>query len=176
MSGKPISDISTALSIRLPNAVCEMIREYAEQENIINATGRMDKRGEVNMSQAISTIVNAFFNGSVVQSDNLIVSHTIRQDISSLVETQVKELADRLNKLETLTTELDFETLKNDVAAISDRLNQIELGRHVAVETGKELVQHVEPETLSTSGHQNQLTIEDAIAPSIGERPTFADV
>ena len=129
MSGKPISDISTALSIRLPNSICEQIRGFAERENIINATGRMDKRGEINMSQAIAISLDRFYNGSVVQSDSSIVSHTVSQDADSLSKTQINEifniLSDKidLKDMATLKSEI-LTSLQEDSYSINEQLDK----------------------------------------------------
>jgi AcrR family transcriptional regulator len=55
--GKPISSLTTAITIRLPNELLESIGSYAEAQGLINQSGRFDKRGQPNLSAAVSTLL-----------------------------------------------------------------------------------------------------------------------
>ncbi len=55
--GKPISSLTTAITIRLPNELLESIGSYAEAKGLINQSGRLDKRGQPNLSAAVSTLL-----------------------------------------------------------------------------------------------------------------------
>ncbi len=66
------SSISTAITIRLSNDLIDRIKDWAIANNCINNTGRSDKRGEPNLSQALTELVNTGLDS--------IVSDTVPQD------------------------------------------------------------------------------------------------
>lgn len=54
---KPTSSISTAISIRLPNDLLQAVSELALGRGFVNTSGRSDKRGQPNLSAAITDLL-----------------------------------------------------------------------------------------------------------------------
>ena len=99
---KPTSTISRAVSIRVSNELLEAVREYAIAHNLINQSGRPDKRGEPNLSQAFSELAKIALGQEVTVSDS--VSNTANEDLRDTVKKlcdSVSTLSDRLSNLET---------------------------------------------------------------------------
>jgi len=55
--GKPISSLTTAISIRLPNDLLDAVADHALSQGFINESGRLDKRGQPNLSAAVSDLL-----------------------------------------------------------------------------------------------------------------------
>jgi TetR/AcrR family transcriptional regulator, transcriptional repressor for nem operon len=55
--GKPTSSLTTAISIRIPNDLLDTVAEYAQSQGFINEFGRLDKRGQPNLSAAVSDLL-----------------------------------------------------------------------------------------------------------------------
>jgi AcrR family transcriptional regulator len=55
--GKSTSSISTAISIRLPNDLLQLISDLALERGFVNTSGRSDKRGQPNLSAAITDLL-----------------------------------------------------------------------------------------------------------------------
>jgi TetR/AcrR family transcriptional regulator, transcriptional repressor for nem operon len=55
--GKPTSAVSTAISIRIPNDLLDRVAEYAHSQGLINESGRQDKRGQPNLSAAVTNLL-----------------------------------------------------------------------------------------------------------------------
>ena len=55
--GKPTSALSTAISIRIPNDLLDAVAEYALSQGLINESGRLDKRGQPNLSAAVANLL-----------------------------------------------------------------------------------------------------------------------
>ena len=99
---KPTSTISSAVSIRVSNELLDAVREYAIANNLINQSGRPDKRGEPNLSQAFSELAKIGLGQEVTVSDS--VSNTTNDDLRDTVKKlcdSVSLLFDRLSNLET---------------------------------------------------------------------------
>lgn len=99
---KPTSTISSAVSIRVSNELLDAVREYAIAHNLINQSGRPDKRGEPNLSQAFSELAKIGLGQEVTVSDS--VSNTANNDLRDTVKKlcdSVSALSDRLSNLET---------------------------------------------------------------------------
>ena len=98
---KPTSSISSAISIRVSNELLDAVREYAISRNLINQSGRPDKRGEPNLSQAFSELTKIALGQEVTVSDS--VSNTANEDLSDTIKKlcdSVSLLSDRLSNLE----------------------------------------------------------------------------
>lgn len=98
---KPTSSISSAISIRVSNELLDAVREYAIAHNLINQSGRPDKRGEPNLSQAFSELTKIALGQEVTVSDS--VSDTANEDLSDTIKKlcdSVSLLSDRLSNLE----------------------------------------------------------------------------
>lgn len=54
---KPTSSLSTAISIRLPNDLLAIINEWALERGFVNTVGRSDKRGQPNLTAAITDLL-----------------------------------------------------------------------------------------------------------------------
>lgn len=99
---KPTSTISSAVSIRVSNELLEAVREYAIAHNLINQSGRPDKRGEPNLSQAFSELAKIGLGQKSEVSDS--VSNPANDDLRDTVKKlcdSVSTLSDRLSNLET---------------------------------------------------------------------------
>jgi hypothetical protein len=110
---KPTSTISSAVSIRVSNELLDAVREYAIAHNLINQSGRPDKRGEPNLSQAFSELAKIGLGQEVTVSDS--VSNTANDDLRDTVKKlcdSVSLLSDRLSNLENAIA-----TGKNDDAS-----------------------------------------------------------
>jgi len=55
--GKPTSSLTTAISIRIPNDLLDAVANHASAQGLINESGRLDKRGQPNLSAAVSTLL-----------------------------------------------------------------------------------------------------------------------
>jgi TetR/AcrR family transcriptional regulator, transcriptional repressor for nem operon len=54
---KPTSSVSTAISIRVDNDLLQAVIDRAQTQGLINQSGRMDKRGQPNLSAAIADLL-----------------------------------------------------------------------------------------------------------------------
>jgi|GEM_PF-908083 len=54
---KPISSLSTAITIRIPNDLLETVTNYALAQGFLNESGRVDKRGQPNLSATITNLL-----------------------------------------------------------------------------------------------------------------------
>jgi|GEM_PF-1121088 len=98
---KPTSTISSAVSIRISNDLLDSIREYAIAHNLINNSGRPDKRGEPNLSQAFSELVRLGLGQEITVSDS--VSNPANNDLRNTVtklSDSVSILSDKLKERE----------------------------------------------------------------------------
>ncbi len=62
--GKPTSSLTTAISIRIPNDLLNAVAQYALSQGLINESGRQDKRGQPNLSAAVSDLLKQALNWS----------------------------------------------------------------------------------------------------------------
>ncbi|MBW4521035.1 MAG: TetR/AcrR family transcriptional regulator [Scytolyngbya sp. HA4215-MV1] len=92
--GKPTSSLTTAISIRIPNELLDAVADYAESQGLINQSGRLDKRGQPNLSAAVSDLLKQ----ALEQSDSN--AGKLSDSVSSLQNQPLKvELADMENRL-----------------------------------------------------------------------------
>jgi len=98
---KPTSTISSAVSIRVSNDLLDSIREYAIAHNLINNSGRPDKRGEPNLSQAFSELVRLGLGQDITVSDSVSnpVDNDLRDTVTKLSDS-VSILSDKLEERE----------------------------------------------------------------------------
>jgi hypothetical protein len=115
---KPTSTISSAVSIRVSNELLDAVREYAIAHSLINQSGRPDKRGEPNLSQAFSELAKISLGQPVTVSDS--VSNTDNDDLKDTVKKlcdSVSTLSDRLatieNAIATSTSEVTVRPKKS---------------------------------------------------------------
>ncbi len=57
--GKPSSSVTTAVSVRIPNDLLRAVTEHALSHGFINEAGRMDKRGQPNLSAAMADLLKS---------------------------------------------------------------------------------------------------------------------
>ena len=154
---KPTSTISSAVSIRVSNTLLDSVREYAIAHNLINNSGRPDKRGEPNLSQAFSELVRLGLGLEITVSDsasnppNDDLKDTVKKlsDSVSILSDKIEErenhLKDVLNQVEDLrlkvhsqeTYSLLYDHLKADVDIRFDATNKA-----IAALTSKAKVSH----------------------------------
>ena len=154
---KPSSTISSAVSIRVSNELLDAVREYAISHNLINNSGRPDKRGEPNLSQAFSELVRLGLGQEITVSDsasnppNDDLKDTVKKlsDSVSILSDKIEErenhLKDVLNQVEDLrlkvhsqeTYSLLYDHLKADVDIRFDATNKA-----IAALTSKAKVSH----------------------------------
>lgn len=123
LMSKPTSTISSAVSIRVSNTLLDSVREYAIAHNLINNSGRPDKRGEPNLSQAFSELVRLGLGQGITVSDS--VSNPTNDDLRDTVKNlsdSVSILSDKLGNLETaiapLLARLEvLETVRSETTA-----------------------------------------------------------
>ncbi|SRR5579883_1306133 len=63
--GKPTSALTTAISIRIPNDLLDAVTDHALSQGLINASGRLDKRGQPNLSAAVSHLLKQALDRSM---------------------------------------------------------------------------------------------------------------
>jgi len=105
---KPTSTISSAVSIRVSNELLDAVREYAIAHNLINQSGRPDKRGEPNLSQAFSELVKIGLGQEVTVSDSVSRIDSAAApnvDIESIVNNAIAPLLTRIEALENTRSE-----------------------------------------------------------------------
>ena len=96
---KPSSTISSAVSIRVSNELLNAVREYAIAHNLINLSGRPDKRGEPNLSQAFSELAKLGLGQEITVSDSVSNADDLRDTVKKLSDT-VSILSDKLEESE----------------------------------------------------------------------------
>jgi len=92
--GKPVSSLTTAVTIRLPNDLLESVGSYAAAQGLINQSGRFDKRGQPNLSAAVSTLLKQ----ALERSEQTIA--TTSEELSDSVISPPQQLAVDLAELE----------------------------------------------------------------------------
>jgi hypothetical protein len=179
---KPTSTISSAVSIRVSNDLLDSIREYAIAHNLINNSGRPDKRGEPNLSQAFSELVRLGLGQDITVSDSVsnAVNNDLRDTVTKLSDS-VSILSDKLeerdsrleavlNQVEDLrlkvhsqeTYSLLYDHLKADVDIRFDATNKA-----IAALTSKAKVSHEKaPDTITeTESDSNAEITGEVIEP-----------
>ena len=114
--GKPSSSVSTAVSVRIPNDLLRTVTAYALSHGFLNEAGRLDKRGQPNLSAAVAALLKA----GLERSDELSDSQ------ASLIEPEVQSqtaIAAEATELKATVTAI-AQTLSNTVyEAIVQRLD-----------------------------------------------------
>ena len=131
--GKPNSSVTTAVSVRIPNDLLRAVTEYALSHGFINESGRMDKRGQPNLSAAIADLLQSALELS--DTEQTLPSSAIAPEDSDL-EAKVTATAQAL--------------FKNLCEVIVQRLNASPL----------ETVQRVEVVTTSNSSSSPQISTD----------------
>lgn len=144
--GKPSSSVTTAVSVRIPNDLLRAVTEHALSHGFINEAGRMDKRGEPNLSAAMADLLKSALELSDRQSsaEPTAPSHaTIAAEDS--VEAKVTAIA---------------HTLSNRLYdAIVKRLDVLSSDRAVAIQTAEvvsSLNKSPQPATDETLQHSSK--------------------
>ena len=96
--GKPTSALSTAISIRIPNDLLDAVAEYALSQRLINESGRLDKRGQPNLSAAVANLLKQALDQA-----------------GQVTERSVEKLSDSVSTVQS-------QPLKIELAAIETRL------------------------------------------------------
>ena len=190
---KPTSTISSAVSIRVSNDLLDSIREYAIAHNLINNSGRPDKRGEPNLSQAFSELVRLGLGQEITVSDS--VSNPANNDLRdtvtklsdsvSILSDKLEERESRLeavlNQVESLrlkvhsqeTYSLLYDHLKADVDIRFDATNKA-----IAALTSEATVPTTSQGGESSAPETDEITessIEPEVLPIIEAIATIAD-
>jgi len=69
--GKPTSSLTTAISIRIPNDLLDAVVDHALSQGLINESGRLDKRGQPNLSAAVSNLLKQALDRSVLATGSI---------------------------------------------------------------------------------------------------------
>ncbi len=57
--GKPSSSVTTAVSVRIPNDLLRAVTDHALSHGFINESGRLDKRGQPNLSAVMAALLKS---------------------------------------------------------------------------------------------------------------------
>ena len=96
--GKPTSSLTTAVSIRIPNDLLDAVTEHALSQGFINEAGRLDKRGQPNLSAAVSDLLKQALARSeqAVSPTKEGLSDSVSFPEDHLLEVKLTALEDRL--------------------------------------------------------------------------------
>ncbi len=72
--GKPSSSVTTAVSVRIPNDLLQAVTDHALSHGFINESGRMDKRGQPNLSAVIAALLKSALELSDSQPDSELIA------------------------------------------------------------------------------------------------------
>ncbi|MBV8882738.1 MAG: TetR/AcrR family transcriptional regulator [Chroococcidiopsidaceae cyanobacterium CP_BM_RX_35] len=110
--GKPISSVTTAISIRIPNDLLQAVSDYALTQGFINQSGRLDKRGQPNLSAVIATLLKSALelsdrqtaspeatSGRENEADDLALEAKVTKIAQTLSSTLYDTLVQRLDNL-----------------------------------------------------------------------------
>ncbi len=92
--GKPTSSLTTALSIRIPNELLDAVADYAASQGLINQSGRLDKRGQPNLSAAVSNLLKQALEQ--LDPDLGGLSDSVSLSRSNPLEVELAEIENRL--------------------------------------------------------------------------------
>ncbi len=110
---KPTSSVSTAISIRIENDLLQAVVDYAQDRGLINDSGRMDKRGQANLSAAISDLIRQGLARSPIAP-----SQESPQELSDSVINS-KQWESRLKALETAMLDRVCDAIAQQLSGIS---------------------------------------------------------
>lgn len=96
--GKPTSSLTTAISIRISNDLLDAVADHALSQGLINESGRLDKRGQPNLSAAISSLLKQALDRSVPAtcSNQEELSDSVISSQNSSLETEIATIEHRL--------------------------------------------------------------------------------
>jgi TetR/AcrR family transcriptional regulator, transcriptional repressor for nem operon len=117
--GKPTSALSTAISIRIPNDLLDTVAEYALSQGLINESGRQDKRGQPNLSAAVTNLLKRALEPSEPKTS---LSSTPLSD-------SVIGLTDRLLKVE--LEKIEHSLVDRVCNAVTQQLSQFLSDRNI---------------------------------------------
>jgi TetR/AcrR family transcriptional regulator, transcriptional repressor for nem operon len=110
--GKPTSALSTAISIRIPNDLLNAVGDYALSQGLINESGRQDKRGQPNLSAAVTSLLKQALKPSKSQTE---------LDRSKLSDS-VTDSPDRFSKLDLAA--IEHTLVERVCSAVTQQLSQ----------------------------------------------------
>jgi TetR/AcrR family transcriptional regulator, transcriptional repressor for nem operon len=104
--GKPTSALTTAISIRIPNNLLHAVAEHALSKGLINESGRLDKRGQPNLSAAVSHLLKQALDQS-----------------GQVTSASAEELSDSVSSSQNQPLEIELTAMvSNQLGAIENRL------------------------------------------------------
>ncbi len=131
---KPTSSVSTAISIRIPNDLLQSVIDYAQSQGFINESGRTDKRGQPNLSAAISDLLKQALNqddqsaqvsGAILTLSDSVI-HLKQEDLEASITAIENRLVDRV--CDAVTRQLDTllvgQNTANNVVNLDNQLKQ----------------------------------------------------
>lgn len=101
---KPTSSLSTAISIRLSNDLLQSISELALERGFVNTSGRLDKRGQPNLSAIITDLLRQAVEDSSERSPPQL-SDSVIDNFESPEDRLVERLTERVK--EAISVQLD---------------------------------------------------------------------
>jgi TetR/AcrR family transcriptional repressor of nem operon len=123
--GKPTSSLTTAISIRIPNDLLDAVANHASAQGLINESGRLDKRGQPNLSAAVSNLLKQALDQS-----------------ESTASPDPSKLSDSVSSLQGQPLEISLQEFEHRLTdrlrdAVAQQLNQF-LSHYNAVSPGIE--------------------------------------
>ena len=125
--GKPTSALSTAISIRIPNDLRDAVAEYALSRGFINESGRLDKRGQPNLSAAVANLLKQALK-QVGQETSPPVEEPIEELSDSVNFSHEQPLAAELAKIETKLIDRVCDTISQQLSQLFSHHNLADIG------------------------------------------------
>jgi TetR/AcrR family transcriptional regulator, transcriptional repressor for nem operon len=104
--GKPTSALTTAISIRIPNDLLNAVAEHALSNGLLNESGRLDKRGQPNLSAAMSNLLKQALEqskpmtsltaGELSNSVSSLQNQPLAIELTAIVSDQLGAIENRL--------------------------------------------------------------------------------
>jgi TetR/AcrR family transcriptional regulator, transcriptional repressor for nem operon len=104
--GKPTSALTTAISIRIPNDLLNAVAEHALSNGLLNESGRLDKRGQPNLSAAVSNLLKQALEqskpmisptaGELSNSVSSLQNQPLAIELTAIVSDQLGAIENRL--------------------------------------------------------------------------------
>ena len=121
--GKPTSSLTTAISIRIPNDLLDAVADHALSQGLINESGRLDKRGQPNLSAAVSNLLKQALDRSVLATDS-----TLEKLSDSVSSPQKPSLASELAAIEQRLADCVRDAVAQQLNQFLSRYNAVSLG------------------------------------------------
>jgi TetR/AcrR family transcriptional regulator, transcriptional repressor for nem operon len=119
--GKPTSALTTAISVRIPNDLLDAVAEHALSNGLLNESGRLDKRGQPNLSAAVSNLLK-----QALEQSKPVTSPTAGELSNSVSSLQNKPLEIKLTAIVSDQLGAIESRLVNRVCdAVTQQLNQL---------------------------------------------------